>query len=163
MKGIVVPTLIIAVFYFLATTYLMNSRLAIDTLIGSYPLSYKLSLFTDLVLGMSSVMGTFGLTVLSITALLTGADLALLAQRIATMTRFGNIHLMVSGSSVLSFATSGCVACGLPILSLLGLGGSLAFLPLRGLELSYFSIMLLTISLIVLVRTDRQSCPIPKK
>ena len=163
MKSIVIPALVTAAFYFLATTYLMNSRLAIDTLIGDYPPSYKLSLFTNLVLGMSSVMGTFGLTVLSITALLTGVNLALLARRITTMAKFGNVHLMAGGSSVLSFATSGCVACGLPILSLLGLGGSVAFLPLRGLELSYLSIVLLIISLAVLVGANKQSCPVPKR
>lgn len=162
MKNIVLPTVAIATIYFLATTYLMNSRLAVDTLVGSYPLSYKTTLFAGLVLGMWSVMGTFGLTILLITSLLTGANLALLFQRLATISKVGNVHFVVGGSSLLGIATSGCAACGLPILSLLGLSGSLAFLPLRGLELSYISIFALLGSLYLLIKTNNvnQACEV---
>ena len=147
------PTILIAAIYFLATTYFMNSRLAIDTLIGNYPLSYKLNLSIALALGMWSVMGTLGLAILLTSAILTGANLTLLAQRLSTMSKLGNIHFVVGGSSLLGVATSGCAACGLPILSLLGLSGSLIFLPLRGLELSYLSLVLLIVSLVLLIKT----------
>lgn len=153
MKSVIFPTFVIATVYFLAATFLMNSRLAVDTLAGSYPILYKFNLLIALVLGMWSVMGAFGLTILLATAILTGANLTLLAQRLTTMSRLGNIHLVVGGSSLLGIATSGCAACGLPILSLLGVSGSLVFLPLRGLELTYLSLILLIISLVLLIKT----------
>ena len=125
---ILIPTLVISVLYFLVTTYLMNSRLAVDTLMGNYPVTYKFNLLTALILGMWSAMGIFGLTILLATSLLTGANLTLLVQRLTTMSKLGNVHLVAGGSSILGLATSGCAACGLPILSLLGVSGSLAFL-----------------------------------
>ena len=153
MRNIFLPTLAVATVYFLATTYLMNSRLAVDTLTGNYPLAYKFNLLTALISGMWSVMGTFGLTILLATALLTGANLTILVQRLTTMSKFGNVHLVAGGSAILGLATSGCAACGLPILSLLGVSGSLAFLPLHGRELSYLSLILLTTSLVLLIKT----------
>ncbi len=152
MRKVLFPALIITVLYFLATTYFMNSRLALDTLIGNYTVSYKLNLFVALILGMWSVMGGFGLTILLLTAGLTGLNLSILVQRIGELSKTGNVHLVVGGSSLLGLATSGCAACGLPILSLLGISGSLFYLPLRGLELSYLSIVLLIISLILLAK-----------
>ena len=131
----------------------MNSRLAVDTLMGNYPVTYKFNLLTALILGMWSAMGIFGLTILLATSLLTGANLTLLVQRLTTMSKLGNVHLVAGGSSILGLATSGCAACGLPILSLLGVSGSLAFLPLHGRELSYLSVILLIISLVMLIKT----------
>ena len=106
----------------------MNSRLAVDTLMGNYPVTYKFNLLTALILGMWSSMGIFGLTILLATSLLTGANLTLLVQRLTTMSKLGNVHLVAGGSSILGLETRGCAACGLPILSLLGVSGSLAFL-----------------------------------
>ncbi len=153
MKKVLVPALIITILYFLATTYFMNSRLALDTLTGNYPVSYKLDLTLALILGMWSAMGAFGLMILLITAGLTGLNLSILGQRIGELSKTGNMHFVVGGSSVLGLATSGCAACGLPILALFGISGSLLYLPFRGLELSFLSIVLLTISLVALVKT----------
>lgn len=153
MKSVILPTLAIATIYFLGTTYLMNSRLAVDTFTGNYPVAYKFNLLAALILGMWSVMGTYGLTILFTTAILTGANLVLLVQRLTIMSRLGNVHFVVGGSTLLGVVTSGCAACGLPILSLLGISGSLAFLPFRGLELSYLTLILLVISLVLLIKT----------
>lgn len=152
MRNIFLPTLAVATVYFLVTTYLMNSRLAIDTLTGNYPLTYKLNLLTTLILGMWSVMGTFGLAILLLTAFLTGANLTILVQRLTTMSKLGNVHFVAGGSSLLGITTSGCAACGLPILSLLGISGSLMFLPLHGRELTYLSLIFLTTSLVLLIK-----------
>lgn len=146
-------TLIIAALYFLTVTYLMNSRLAIDTLLGNYPLTYKTSVFGNLVTGMWSAMGTLGTLLLLTLAILTGANIALLFQRIITISGIGGAHLVAGGSSLLGIAASGCAACGLPILSLMGISASLVFLPFRGQELTYLAIILLTVSLITLVKT----------
>ncbi len=164
MKKIVLPTLIIASVYFLSTTYLMNSRLAIGTLTGNYPLTYKFNLMTALILGMWAAMGAFGLTILLTTAILVGANLSILVQRLATMSKLGNVHLVAGGSSLFSLATSGCAACGLPVLSLLGVSGSLIFLPFHGQELTYLSLILSLVSLVLLIKTgSANTCALQKQ
>ncbi len=162
MRGIIFWTLVIATVYFLSVTYLMNYRLAVDTTLGGYPLSYKTNVLFNLVLGMWSVMGTHGLMALLVTAVLTGANLTLLFHRLAEMSRLGNLQFVVGGSSVVGIVTSGCAACGLPFLSILGITGSLAFLPFKGVELSYISVLVLLVSLYLIIRSKNadQSCKV---
>jgi hypothetical protein len=64
---------------------------------------------------------------------------------------------MVGGSSVLGIVGSGCAACGLPVLALLGLSGSVAYLPFQGTELSIISVVMLSISLYLMVKSNSQS------
>lgn len=55
----------------------------------------------------------------------------------------------------------GCVACGIGLVSFLGLGaGTLAFLPYEGLELSIFSIILLSFA-ILKISDGMYKCDIP--
>lgn len=151
----------IAAVYTILTIYLMNFRLVRYTIIGNYPLSYKSELLLDLLGGMWTSMTKQGLLLLVTTALLTGIDLSLLVSRLKDLKKQGNVRLVVGGSSLLGIVGSGCAACGLPILALLGLSGSVAFLPLRGMELAYLSVLLLLVSFYILTKTNaQQSCNI---
>ncbi len=142
----------------------MNFRLVRDTIFGTYPLTYKSRLLTDLLGGMWTSMTGKGLVLLVTTSILTGVDLSLLVSRLKELKRQGKTRLVVGGSSFLGIIGSGCAACGLPVLALLGLSGSVAFLPLRGMELSYFSVLLLLMSFLVLTRTNtQQSCTIKNR
>ena len=89
---------------------------------------------------------------LIITAVLTGLNLSLLLQRVKNLKSQGNLRLIVGGSSIIGVISSGCAACGLPILTFLGLAGSVTFLPLKGMELSYFSVLMLSYSLYLLLK-----------
>lgn len=153
-------TLIIAFFYAILATYLMNPGLVIDTFVGNYTLMYKIKLLTALAYGMWTSMSVQALFILFLTALLAGANLAFLIQRIHFLTKAGSLHIMAGGSSLISLATSGCASCGLPILSLLGLTGILAYLPFHGYEVSYISLSLLLISLYFLIKTNSKVCKI---
>lgn len=148
--------LLIASFYITFVTYLMNTSLVLFTVTGGYPLEYKFKLLLSLLQGMWTAMSGIGLLTLFITAILTGANLTLLFQRIVYLKSAGNLKLIVGGSSILGLVSSGCAACGLPILALLGLSGSIAYLPLRGIELSYISIFLLLGSFYLLVKSSDQ-------
>ncbi len=161
----IIPAVVIAMIYMAITTWLMNARLFVSTVLGDYSFSYKYKLLTALLGGMWTAMSETGLIMLVIVAMLTGANLTLIVQRIVKLRSFGKLQFVAGGSSLLGFIGSGCAACGLPILAFLGLGGSIAYLPLRGMELPFISAILLLISLYMMIKTSSQKevCEIPVK
>lgn len=155
------PMIVFSSVYLIFVTLLMNTNLVRNTISGSYGFDYKIKILLSLIQGMWTAMSGTGFFLLLATALLTGANLSLLTLKIKSLKKHGNLRLVAGGSSLLGLAGSGCAACGLPILALLGLGGSVAFLPLRGMELSYLSVLLLVISFYILAKTPTQkSCNI---
>jgi hypothetical protein len=151
-KKIIIPTLLITALYVMVTVYLMNAGLVKDTIFGAHSLSYKWSLLVALLLGMWTAMSKLGLMLLMIVAILTGANLTLVVQRLQTIRASGKMSFMVGGSSLLGIVGSGCASCGLPILAFLGLSGAIFYLPFQGLELSVLAIILLSVSLYSLIK-----------
>lgn len=159
-KRFIIPTLMIAFVYVILITYSMNVRILKDTLFGDYDFVYKFKLLFSLLQGMWTAMNGLGLTILFSVALLTGANLTLLFSKINMLRNSKSLQLVVGGNSMLGIIGSGCAACGLPILSLLGLSGSVMYLPFRGQELSYISLILLVISFHLLIKNNNQTCKI---
>lgn len=157
---LLIPTAIISSLYLLFTTLLMNSDLTRNTFVGHYGMSYKIKILMFLVQGMWTSMSPSGLILLFLVAVLTGANVTLLFEKITTLNKFNKLQLVVGGNSLLGIVGSGCASCGLPIISLLGLSGSLMYLPYHGTELSYLSVVLLLISLYILVKSRNQACAV---
>ncbi len=130
----------------------MNNSLVKNTFLGGYGFLYKIKIVTGLILGMWTSMSGIGFFLLITTAVLTGLNLTLLVQKVKNLKSQGNLRLIVGGSSIFGVIGSGCAACGLPILTLLGIAGSVTFLPLRGMELSYLAVLMLSYSLYLLVK-----------
>lgn len=151
-------TLVIAGLYLLLITSLMNGSLVVDTLVGGYGLGYILRILLSLIQGMWTSMSPSALALLILIAVLTGANLSLLFEKIRVLRKFDKLQVVVGGNSLLGIVGSGCVACGLPVLSLLGQGGSLIYLPYRGAEISYLSLILLSISLLMVIKSRNQAC-----
>ncbi len=151
-KKFLILTAIIAIVYVVATVYLMNAGLVKYTVFGTHSLSYKWNLLVALLAGMWTGMSRLSLVLLVIVALLTGANLTLVAQRLNSLRAAGGLRLVVGGSSLLGILGSGCATCGLPILAFLGLSGAIVYLPSRGIELSVIAIALLSFSLYVLLK-----------
>jgi hypothetical protein len=164
-KKVIIPIVIIAVLYVVATVYLMNAGLVKDTIFGSHSLSYKWNLLLALLAGMWTAMSTTSLVLLIIVAILTGANLTLVVKRMQEIRASGKMSLVVGGSSLLGIVGSGCASCGLPILALLGLSGAIFYLPFQGLELSVLAIIFLSISLYTLIRQQakRAVCEVVPK
>lgn len=158
-------TVFLSGIYLILITLSMNAGLVVDTIVGVFPLSYKISLLLALLQGMWTAMSGLGIVILFLTAFLTGANLTLLWQNIRSIKGFKNLHFVVGGNSILGIIGSGCAACGLPILSLLGISGSILYLPLYGAELSYLAVILLSISFFLLIRSNlqKQLCAVPVK
>lgn len=161
-RRFVVPTLTISFLYVIVITYSMNVRILRDTLGGNYDITYKLKLLYSLLRGMWSAMSGPGLVVLFLVAFLTGANLTLLFSKVSLLKNNKNLRFVVGGNSLLGIVGSGCAACGLPILSVLGLSGSVMYLPFRGAEISYISLVLLAISFYLLIKNSNQVCPLEK-
>ena len=157
-KRFIIPVIAISLFYIVFVTYSMNVFLLKDTLLGDYTFFYKVKLLFSLLEGMWTSMSLSGLILLFLVAVLTGANVTLLFERITTLKKFDKLQLVVGGNSLLGIVGSGCAACGLPILSLLGLSGSLMYLPYRGAELLYGSLLLLSISLYMLIASRNRTC-----
>lgn len=162
-KNFLISTFLISVLYLISITYLMNFQLVKDTLVGDHAFTYRVSLLVALLGGMWTAMSGMGLVTLVITAFLTGANLTLVWQRIMILKSSDNLQLVAGGSSLFGIVGSGCAACSLPIISLLGLTGSLVFLPYRGMELSYLAVIILLVSLLLLMKTQQEVCNINLK
>lgn len=152
-KRFLIPAFAITALYILLVTYLMNWSLVKDTLLGGYSVIYKWRILTGLLQGLTTSMTTFALLLLLLTAILTGINLTLVFLRLKAMRSNGKLHVMVGGSSLLAIVGSGCAVCGLPILALLGLSGTLIYLPWHGIELSIAAVMLLLITLYFMFRS----------
>lgn len=152
-KRFLIPAIVIAALYILLVTYLMNWSLAKDTLLGAYSVVYKWRILTGLLQGLTTSMTTFSLILLTLTGVLTGINLTLVFLRLRAIRNNGKLHVMVGGSSLLAIVGSGCAMCGLPILALLGLSGTLIYLPWRGIELSVIAVLLLLITFYFMLRS----------
>lgn len=164
-KKVLGCALVIAIAYVLLAVYLMNFSLVKDTVLGSYPLAYKFNLLIALLGGMWTAMTRFSLLILVLTALLTGINLTLLVLRLSVMRGSGKLHVMVGGSSLLAIVSSGCAICGLPILALLGLSGSILYLPFQGAEISVAAtaLLLMTLYFMIISYPTEQVCKILSK
>lgn len=143
----------------------MDFTLVKDTILGVYPLTYKLNLLLALLSGMWTVMTHITLFILILNSFLTGAILVLLTQKAEALKKMGKLHVVAGGSSLLATVGSGCSACGLPILSLVGLSGAALYLPFKGNELLYISLFLLLGSFYLLVKSvlRMQFCYVSKE
>lgn len=164
-KKFIILSLLLASAYLILSVYLMNFTLVKLTITGNYPIGYKFNLLVDLLGGMLTAMSGTGLLVLALTAILASINLVLISKRILTLKSSRKLHWVVGGSSLLGIAGSGCAACGLPVIALLGLSGSVAFLPFGGSEISVISLLLLSISFYLLLKsyTKELSCKVDFK
>lgn len=150
----IIASTTISIVYLIIVTFLMNSSLMVTTVLGNFGIEYKFKIFVSLLLSMWSSMTVVGFVLLILTAILTGLNISLLVKVLKGLRKQGNLKLVVGGSTFIGIVGSGCASCGLPALALLGLGGSVAYLPLKGMELSYLSVILLSISFYLLVKQN---------
>jgi len=138
--------LLLALVYYLLQVYLFNFALINHTLLGTFPLLYKLTLFSQLISGH---IGMFPLTqglFLIMTSVLVGANLMLLLLRLQKARQLGRLKVSVGGTSLLAVFSSGCPSCGLTVFSFLGPSSSVASSLLRNDFLQLGILGLLTLS-----------------
>ncbi len=155
-KKIGISTIIITLVYIVIVIGLMNFDLVKTTIWGAYSLNYKLNLLFALFVGMWTSMSKISLLIFIMIAVLTGVNLSLIVQYFKTRRAYQKMSCVVGGSSFLGIMGIGCASCGLPILALLGLSGVASYLPFQGTELSFFMIIVLSISLYILIKKYKE-------
>lgn len=160
-KRFLLFSIIISVGYFLVSFYFTNPSLINQTILGNFSLSYKYQLIWELFLGLGMALGEVKLWLLLIVSVLTGVNLALLLDRIIPLKN--PVSNLAVGGSILGFGSSSCMACGVPVLGVLGVSGSLTRLPFKGLEISLVAIGLLIFSLFFLLKKYSNSCKLDSR
>lgn len=143
-------SVILASIYFLISVLTRNIGLLSDTFSKSYPLNYKTSILSSLVLGSFESLGVFGFWTLIIIATLIGLNLSLILERLKNIKKPSGLF---AGGVFFGVLGGGCSACSIPILSLFGISSSFVYLPFHGREVAILSIALLFGSLLILWRS----------
>ncbi len=153
---------LIAFLYLTLAAYIMNYRLVLNTISGDFPLSYKFSILSSLFLGLKSALSAFDFYLLLLTSLLFGFNLILILKTIEMIKSSSHrAKLILGGGSILTIASAGCTTCGLSLISVLGAGASLTFLRFEGKFIYLFSISLLVLSIIYMLKKLQTVCKIP--
>jgi hypothetical protein len=104
-------------------------------------------------LGFIELLTPFNAVAILVLSVLVGMMISLLAYRHEYFSvGAGKVGFLGSMGLFLGVAAPGCAACGVGLISLLGLSSVLALLPYKGHEIIVFAIVLTTISVMVLSR-----------
>lgn len=144
------PSLVIILFismlYILFSLFVLNNQLVIQTIASSAPLGYKVLLFGTLLQGLFTAFTPSDTAMMLASSILVGINLLLVSKSLQLLKNQGKVRLSVGGATLISLITTGCSSCGFSLLSILGLGTSLSFLPFHGMELHIASVLLLIFS-----------------
>ena len=127
---------------FLLTIYLNNIQFS-NYIIGTSDFTFgeKVALFSEIVRGLPQSTEASFLYTLPFIVFLFGVNVSLIAYT------FKNVTLSkgsaASGGVMAAILGIGCPACGSAVISVVGLGGVLTFLPFGGAEFSFLSILLM--------------------
>lgn len=149
--------------YISIVIYISNPALINKTLFTAYPAVYKSIILTNLYVGYFHELTILSVFLSFITAILAGITVSLLLLAVKRLQSAGKIKFVLGGSLLAGLAASGCAVCGIPLLALLGLSGSLVFLPFKGTELSWLVIILLLVSLFIIIKQLRTPIACKKK
>ena len=143
--------------------YALNVLIANYKTITSFYLSLgflgTIKFFFILMFGFYNLILLSSFISLVIISILLGMLFSLISYKIISLKNFDKKYGFIPSLGVLLGALApGCAACGIGLASTLGLSAVfLTFLPLKGLELSFLSILLL---IIAIFKTSNNSCKI---
>mgnify|MGYP001597414473 CR=1 FL=1 len=135
-----ITTMVTAVILFSLNSLIRNYRLLVH--------DFSLSLVFSLIKGTLTSLPPYAIITLILTSILGGIVVAFSTFIIGRQLALG-ISTSFTGIIVSVFAPA-CPACALSLLSIVGLGGFLAVLPFKGIELGVLGIVILLSSLIYL-------------
>ena len=154
---VIIGSVITAVMYLGVSTLILNNRLVIETLTGSYPITHKLAVFRALLQGTTTLYSPFESGLLSLLGLLFGINLILIMK---SLRQQGNWSFGLG--TVGALAATGCASCGITALSFLGPSVSAGLLPFSGLPLQLLSLSLLLFSLFYNLSRKTRFCRISR-
>lgn len=158
-KAVITTSLIIALLYFCVLVFLLNYQLVWYTVISDFKLVYKMQLLITLVMTAYTTSTFANFIGMIAIACLVGFNTSILIKNIQMLRSKNRLHFIVGGSSLIGLISGGCAACGLSLISFLGIGSSVIYtLPFKGLEITLLTIGLLAISSYSLLKQNRTYC-----
>jgi hypothetical protein len=154
-------SILIALLYLFLSTLLLNSRLVLDTISGSYPLSYKLSILSSLLMGVTTLYTPVELVVMLLLGFLTGINLVLVGRSLRAQKRQNGVASLGLGM-IGVVASTGCASCGLTLFSFAAPTVSLSLAPFQGPLMQIVSFVLLSTSLLHTLNRRAAVCTITK-
>lgn len=159
-KQILALTALISFLYYSFSSYLTNFTLVHQIWLQDYSILLKIKIILFILIGSWETQSiVYENSIKAIIAILSGFNSALIIYFLQQLKR-SRKSLLLGSTSLFAIGFSGCAACGIPILSLLGLGSSIIYLPFQGQGLAYAALILLLISLVILLRTLKKECHI---
>lgn len=127
---------------------IMNVSLIFSPIAPGYTIFDRIVLVFNLLGGLFTNNTLISASLIIITSLLAGINVALLAIKIKSLKAVSYKESGLSSSgTIASVMATGCSSCGISILSLLGIAGGLTFLPFGGIELGFIGLFLLLFSI----------------
>jgi len=139
-KGYLVITVVFGVIVFLFNTLITNYQILIS--------NFTFKLFFSLIAGTLGTMAIIPIILLIIISILSGVVVSMTSFLVRKQIK-GTMGASSAGVLV-SLTAPACPSCAIGLLSMRGLGGFIAVLPFKGLELGVAGIILLIVSLIFL-------------
>ena len=135
-KGYLYLTISFSIFIFLFNALINNYKILLS--------SFSFKLFFSLVGGIMTTITTTSLVFLVIISILAGIVISMGVFLIRRQIK-GSAGASTA-SVVVGIAMPACPSCAIGLLSVIGLGGFLAYLPFKGLELGVLGVILLLFS-----------------
>jgi hypothetical protein len=146
-------SIFIAMLYFSIAIFLLNVGLVFQTILGNTSLASKLVLLFALLQSSWVALHHLDFFLLMTTSLLVGINVSLSFMLLTRLKKVGRVSLALSGGTMLGVFSTGCASCGFSALSLFGLSGTVAFLPLESVGLYALAISLLLFTLYYNIKT----------
>lgn len=157
-RSILYTTLFTCLFILLASI-LVNIQNVVSVSSAPYSLFVKIKLLFYIIFGIFSALSSMDDWFLLVTAILFGVNMGIVLSKLSLMRKQGKLGF-VFGAGAVSLVSAGCAACGLSVLSLVGLGSVLAILPFHGIEFYILSIAVLLWSLYINLGAYAKACKI---
>lgn len=138
--------IVVASIFFLFNLLVQNLSL-LKTSITHYSLNTTFVLFSSILKGSFLLLPLHSRILLLLISLLVGIVVMLIIFKIAAAKKqaLAGTKAATLGALV-GLAVPACAACGIGLLSIIGLGSVLLYLPWKGIEISVLSVFLLSVS-----------------
>jgi len=145
-RSVLAATTALGISYLLIQIYLFNPSLFSQTILGDFPVSYKIKLSFDLIIGYFMMFPLPEIFFTLLAAILVGLNLALMIVLMQRVRNSGAAKLSVGGVGIVALMSTGCPGCGLTLLSILGPSSGAIALTLHNPLIQLFIISTLVFS-----------------
>ncbi|HVT01532.1 MAG TPA: hypothetical protein VHE53_04880 [Patescibacteria group bacterium] len=157
----VLKTIIFSTLFLGIAAVVINIVNIISALSFNYPLLVKTKLIFIYIGGTFQSITDIDIIFLTLISVLFGANLTLVLAKLKFVRKQNNLRLTF-GAGIISIAAAGCATCGLSLMSIIGLAGVLAILPLHGIEFYILAVIILILSFIYNLNSIYKACKIRK-